>query len=151
MFWRFREDVHASFNTKFAGKEAFKKIDRAGYLCGTINCKRLFAHRVAWAIFHGEWPELSIDHIDGNPQNNRISNLRLATVSENNRNRGKNRLNKSGYKGVSYLPRRKKWRATIMIPGERVKLLGVFETPQEAHIAYRDAADKYHGNFARAL
>ncbi len=90
-----------------------------------------------------------VDHINGDVHDNRRSNLRLATHAENHRNTKRPTTNKSGYKGVSWHKEARKWRATISSHGQW-KHLGFFDTPQEAHRAYIDAAAKLNGDFARA-
>ncbi len=117
-----------------------------GYLQICINRKRYLTHRLAWLYIHGLWPKNSIDHIDGNPVNNKISNLREATHSQNCQNRGMTASNTSGYCGVSLTKDRKKWRAQIRIQGQK-KYLGTFDTPQQAHEAYCEAGQKHHGRF----
>jgi hypothetical protein len=87
------------------------------------------------------------DHINGNPLDNRRANLRLATNTENMRNRGKYRTNTSGYKGVDWRRGAGKWRAVIKVNGKQI-YLGLFTTPELAHAAYCEAAKKYHGEFA---
>lgn len=87
------------------------------------------------------------DHIDGNPLNNCRSNLRLATPAENARNRGKQRDNTSGFKGVHWNKQRRNWRAQIKINQKGIHL-GVFDTPEEAYAAYCKAAKELHGEFA---
>jgi hypothetical protein len=102
-------------------------------------------HRLLMGAKKGE----IVDHIDGDPLNNRRSNLRICTIAENARNR-KSGLTKSGYKGVSRhstRQRAKPWRAKIMAEGKEYKL-GHFETSQEAHAAYVEAARRLHGAFA---
>ena len=73
-----------------------------GYLKTLINRKPYRLHRIIFMMHHGYLPKY-IDHIDGNPANNRIENLRPATSSQNNLNRGKHKRNTSGYKGVTWV------------------------------------------------
>lgn len=87
-----------------------------------------------------------VDHINGDPLDNRRSNLRLATASQNLHNIGRSSANTSGYKGVSWDRRRKKWRARIKKDGKE-KHLGLFDTPEEAFEAYCKAGPEYHGEF----
>lgn len=88
-----------------------------------------------------------IDHEDRNPLNNHKNNLRFCTYSENSRNRGKPTTNTSGYKGVSWFKRDKKWKAQIMVEGKGF-CLGSFKNKIDAARAYNRAALKYHGEFA---
>lgn len=89
-----------------------------------------------------------IDHIDGNPSNNRKSNLRICTVSENGFNRGKPKNNTSGAKGVSWNKKSQKWCARIMSNGKDY-IIGLFDTIKEASDAYDAKAIELHGEFAR--
>lgn len=110
-------------------------------LCG----KLIGAHRLAWLYIHGEMPT-TIDHIDGNPTNNRIANLRSCTKSQNMQNSRAKRNRE--FKGVWFEPDRRKWRAAIG-PRGNVKYLGRFNTAEEAHAAYAVAAHEMYGAFAR--
>jgi hypothetical protein len=105
------------------------------------------AHRLAWLYMYGQWPDGNLDHINGNRADNRISNLRIATWSQNGANKGRQTNNKSGFKGVCRT-RRGGWQAQIKKDG-KVLFLGVHKTPEEAHAAYCKAATKLHGAFAR--
>src|ERR1051326_8239763 len=96
----------------------------------------------------GRWGRPTIDHRDGDRTNNRWDNLRRATSSQNNANRCRPRNNTSGYKGVFFCRKSRKWRACVCKNG-KTKHLGGFLTPQEAHNAYVVAARKLHGEFAR--
>jgi hypothetical protein len=107
-------------------------FDKAGYVRIRVMGRKYLAHRLAWLWVHGEWPALLVDHIDGNKSNNRISNLRLATPSENARNRGRNiGCGEFPMGGVS----RERYRARIKIDGKSVHL-GSFDTEQEARACY---------------
>lgn len=88
----------------------------------------------------------NVDHINGDQLDNRRSNLRLANHSENARNRGVTRRNKTGYKGVQW--EHGKWSAYIT-HNYKLIYLGRFDTPEEAHDAYKKAAVELHGEFAR--
>lgn len=92
--------------------------------------------------------ELSIDHIDLDGLNNRRSNLRLATTSENSRNTRTRQNNTSGFKGVSWRRDRSRWQVHIRVDGKRLSL-GHYVTLEDAASAYAGAAEKYHGEFAR--
>lgn len=96
-FWRPRPEICFSgkhpasrakqWNGLFAGKECFTARDTNGYAQGCVFQRHYTGHRVAWAIYYGEWPKLEIDHIDRVKDNNAINNLRVVSRSENLRNR----------------------------------------------------------------
>lgn len=88
-----------------------------------------------------------VDHINGNKLDNRRSNLRLCTQSENMRNRGATALNTSGFKGVHWSANDRKWRAGIKVEGKRI-FLGLYLSKEEAAEAYNRAAESLHGLFA---
>lgn len=104
-------------------------------------------HRVAWAIMTGRWPVRDIDHKDGVPGNNKWKNLRQASNHQNHANSKLAKNNTLRFKGVHKSG--KKYNAAIKIQGH-TQHLGTFQTPQEAHIAYAEAAKKHFGEFARA-
>lgn len=91
-----------------------------------------------------------VDHIDCNGLNNLRSNLRLATPSQNQHNKRRQKNNKSGLKGVSFDKKNKKWLSCICLNGRRYNL-GRYQTPEQAHEAYRKAADDMHGHFSRPV
>lgn len=92
---------------------------------------------------------LCTDHKNGNKLDNRKKNLRICTYSQNNSNRGINKkLNKSGYKGVSWHIRYKKWKANIRVNNKMV-FLGSFDDVKEAYKAYCKASVKYQGEFSK--
>jgi hypothetical protein len=89
-----------------------------------------------------------VDHIDGNTLNCQKSNLRICTQAENKRNRKLNKNNTSGYKGVHQIKGTGLWRACIYLDRKQ-KVLGYYASPEEAYEAYKEAALKYHGEYAR--
>ena len=148
LFWKERGPEQAAWNRAWAGKETFTAPSGHGYRVGHINGSKYYAHRVAFAYVHGKWPDAHIDHINGDRADNRLSNLRPATNSENMRNMSAPRSNKSGAKGVSWSSARMKWEARIRTDAGS-KFLGYFDTVHEAAEAYRRAALEFHGAFAR--
>jgi hypothetical protein len=121
------------------GAKVGTKIER-GYIRTHIKRKPTLVHRIIFMMHHGYLPEM-LDHIDGNPSNNRIENLRSVTCSQNNLNRGKHKRNTSQYKGVTWVARIKKYSTRIAIDGKRF-FLGYFDDPQKAHKAYCDFAQQ---------
>jgi HNH endonuclease len=136
LFWKTRMSDKTP-----AGKLAGSKR-KDGYVCITIRGARLTAHRVAWAIHTGSWPKKYIDHINGDPGDNRIENLRDVSQRENIQNlyRAKSN-NKLGLIGV--VRDKKNFAAKIVVNGSRIHL-GNFSCPNAAHAAYLSAKKKYH-------
>jgi hypothetical protein len=133
---------------KVAGLPAGYK-NKKGYLVISINNKEYRAHRLAWLLGKGQDPlEMQVDHINGIKSDNRLSNLRLATNSQNACNRGTSSRNTSGFKGVSYSRKRKAWKVDVRVNGTG-RHIGCFATPELAHMAYCKAAAELHGEFAR--
>lgn len=112
-----------------------------------ISGKEYLEHRLAWFYMTGVWPA-QVDHKNTVKSDNRFTNLRGATTSQNNRNRVKPRRNKSGQKGVTERKRSGNWEANITVQGKDI-YLGKFPTLEKAADAYNAAALKYHGEFAR--
>lgn len=102
-------------------------------------------HRLIWEHVHGQIPDgKEIDHINGNRSDNRISNLRLVSRSENLQNRHRPRKNsRSGVKGVAWDEQAGKWLAKIMVCGKR-HYLGSFKTVKDAEEAYAHSAMRLH-------
>lgn len=123
-------------------------LNNRGYIKIVINRRDFMAHRLAWLLTTGEMPSADIDHINGDRADNRITNLRPATRSQNCRNRGKNSNNTTGFKGVHI--NRGRYRALICHRGEFIHL-GLFDNPEDAHAAYSEAARRLHGRFARVV
>lgn len=92
---------------------------------------------------------METDHINRNRLDNRKSNLRICTHTENMRNQTKHKNNKSGFKGVYWHPGCGCYKAQIKHHGVIIQL-GGFQFPEDAHAAYVKAALKYHGDFALA-
>lgn len=115
-----------------------------GYIRIKVGEKLHYAHRLAWLYVHGEFPAHEIDHIDRDPSNNRITNLRLATHAQNSANTPKRRTNASGFKGV--YRHQGRWLAQMTAGGKSV-YLGVFDTAKEAYAAYLGAAKMHHKEF----
>lgn len=128
---------------------------KSGYIfIGLRKLPQLGAHRLAWLYVNGNMSDLEIDHIDGNPSNNAIANLRPATRTQQGQNKRVQSNNGSGLKGA-FLNKsrdsdgRKKWHSEISVEGRRI-FLGCFHTAEEAHKAYTAAAKLHFGEFARA-
>jgi hypothetical protein len=115
------------------------RIGVDGYAVVGFKKKTYKAHRLAWFLMTGEWPE-TIDHIDGDKANNRLSNLRPATYSQNQANKD--------VRGAHFCKRNGRWQAAVKIMGRSV-WLGYFDNPQSAQAAYTEAAARIFGEFAR--
>lgn len=110
--------------------------------------KFLPEHRLAFAIVTGRWPEHEIDHVNGQPADNRAVNLREATRIENCRNSRTRSHNGTGLKGAKLDKRRGTYRARIVIHGRETSLSG-FRSAEAAHAAYCVLAGVHFGKFAR--
>lgn len=161
LYWLDDLKVANGAKSRVAGKRAGYPHD--GYTIIEIGYgeerMRNRAHVLIWLMVTGEWPEGQIDHINGNRSDNRMSNLRIVTQSENNQNRANVGIGKSGLLGVWYRPSRKwaggvtvclrPYRSAIRIPAtgdtpSKTMHLGSYFTAEEAHNAYLDAKRKYH-------
>jgi HNH endonuclease/AP2 domain len=132
--------------TDWSGRKAGTKSCR--YIVIRINAHTYVAQRLAWLHFYGSWPNGDVDHINGDPIDNRIKNLRVATVSENLANSKTNIRNTSGFKGVSRIKKTGKWCAYIRIMGKSINL-GHYDRIEDAISARIAGASKYFGEFAR--
>lgn len=126
-------------------RTAFPNRTQQGYLRGDVAGQTCLAHRVIWKIVHGVEPDL-IDHIDGNPSNNRLANLRSVERSTNSKNARLYRSNSSGCPGV-FRTREGRWRAYIGHGGKRIEL-GHYAKIDEA-ISVRRRAETELGFTAR--
>jgi hypothetical protein len=122
------------------------KADR-GYMTVCVDGKNYRAHRVIYLFHHGYLPE-QIDHINGDRSDNRIENLRPATISQNGQNRKP--TGKSGIKGVVWHKQIKRWVASISVNG-KTKHLGCFETLEQAAEVSKAARIEMHKEYAWEL
>ena len=118
----------------------------SGYIHIKISGKKYPAHRLAYKMHYGIEPDGILDHIDTNRSNNRILNLRIATIAQNNANSKVRSHSLTGVKGVSPISRG--YRARIKLDKKEI-YLGYYKTIEEAKSAYDKAAKEYHGEFAR--
>jgi hypothetical protein len=120
-------------------------VDRPkGHVKISIKHKNYLAHRIIWLWMTGRWPLNEIDHENNRRADNRWTNLREATTSQNCQNRKRSAANTSGYKGACYV--RGKWHAQIKINGI-TKHLGVFDSPLAARRVYCAKARQLFGPF----
>lgn len=129
------------------GRAGFRDRTR-GYWLMSVGHVSYLGHRLAWLYVHGQWPSKQIDHKNRDRADNRLCNLREADFSQQQANRLP--LGKFGVKGVCYRPKntRRPWVAFIQIK-ERYTYLGCFAKQEDAAAAYKAAAEKHHGEFAR--
>jgi len=121
-------------------------IAHMGYWRIGLNRLCYMAHRLIYAMHNnGECPEV-LDHIDGNKLNNRIENLRPASTSQNAHNSKLHIKNKSGFKNVSWLEAKKRWRVLITVNGKRKCWL--CKDLELADLVAQEAREKFHGEFA---
>jgi hypothetical protein len=118
---------------------------------GNINInhsgKKLKAHRLIFMMHHGYLPKI-IDHIDGNPLNNKIENLREATELQNHHNAAICKRNTSGIKGICWDKAKNKWLARCNFD-YKPHFVGYFDKINEAKVALETYRSKLHGEFAR--
>lgn len=138
-----------TWNSRYSEKLAFTN-NAHGYRQGSIFGRKYLAHRVAWALSTGAWPENQIDHVNGVKSDNRIKNLRDVTIQENMRNFPRQRNNRSGATGIYWESRRGKWLVQIGLNG-KLKHVGYFSDFEKAVAARKDAEMKYgfHKNHGR--
>ena len=162
LFWKERPSKYfknpnytKSWNIKYAGKEAltaiaFRKSGQIARLEGRVLNKSYYTHRIAWLMYYGEWPKNQIDHINQDPTDNRIENLRDVTHAENHKNKTLQTNNTTGYVGVYFYKSRNKYTAEARVNGVR-KHLGYYDTVEEAAAVRAVASINYnfhpnHGN-----
>jgi hypothetical protein len=131
----------ACWNGQYAGKPALIGIDGYGYYHGPIAGRYLKAHRVAWAIHHGKWPMLEINHRNGDRRDNRIDNLRDVDHRTCLRNCKLSKINTSGHAGVHWHRRTQRWQASIRTTSG-IRSLGSFISRDDA-VTARQAAEVF--------
>jgi hypothetical protein len=126
------------------GKPRRKRISKSdGRFTVFIDGNLYQEHRVVWLWHHGEWPKNCIDHIDRNPLNNRIENLRDITQAENKQNQKASKNSLTGVKGIYFANQKTGYSVEIMALGVR-HYLGYFKRIEDAAAAYAEGAKKYH-------
>lgn len=117
-----------------------------GYIQIRIQNKRYFEHRLVFIYHHGYCPEY-IDHIDGDKSNNRIENLRPATLTQNNYNVKTPKSNKSGVKNVHWNKKNNNWNVTLSANNKSM-YFGSFDDLELAALVAEEARNLHHGEFA---
>jgi hypothetical protein len=140
--WRTSEGPNSAIGMTagFSSRKGYRKIKLHG------GC--FAAHRLAWIYMTGDDPgSRYVDHWNGKTDDNRWSNLRLASHGQNKANSRLHRNNTTGLKGVSPVTGSPRWQARIR-KDRKLIYLGVYATKEEAHAAYKKAAKEHFGEFA---
>ena len=147
LFWKarprsdFKSDRSMkTFRARFEGKPC-GTCKRQDYIRVKVDGRMYLAHRLAWLIHYGEWPD-EVDHINGDRKDNRILNLRNAGRQENCKNQPLFAHNKSGVSGVRFLSREKRWIAQIGVKG-KTHTLGYYRSFLDAVKARKTAEEEY--------
>lgn len=139
--------INPTSNRVKVGDEA-GALSKSGYRDIGICNVTVGAHRVAWFLYHNRYPPAFLDHKNGIRHDNRISNLRPATITQNNHNLSSHRGSTSRFKGVGWSKAARKCRAYIYDGGKQ-KHLGLFIDERDAALAYNKEAQRLHKEFAR--
>jgi hypothetical protein len=139
------------WNSRYAGTEALTARKGRGYPHGCVLGHYLGAHRVLWALHYGTWPVGELDHINGDPADNRIVNLREVTRKVNARNTKRMSTNTSGIAGINWRENRGKWQVRIS-DDSGPTYVGMFVCWAKAVAARREATVRlgYHENHGRS-
>ena len=139
LFWKIARKGAAKGAKAGSKSRPYKKImiDKKGY----------YEHRIIF-LMHYQYIPISIDHINMNKLDNSIENLRPATASQNAANIQKSNKSNNFLKGAWWHKKQNKWVSGIEINRKQIHL-GSFETAEQAHEAYKQAAIKHFGEFAR--
>ena len=141
LYWKFSLSCKSPKGT-VAGSIKHDNYRRIG-----LNKKVYLAHRLIYMMFHGYIPKI-VDHIDGNPLNNNIENLREATKSQNCQSQKLPINNTSGYKNISWNKKYNKWRVALKVNNKEIHI-GYFANLELADLVAQEARNKYHKEFAR--
>lgn len=141
LYWKINKP-HSRYK---AGDIAGRTV-KNGYRQICVNRIRILNHQIVFKMFHGYVPK-TIDHIDQNPENNRIENLRAATIGQNQYNSKVSSRNKSGVKGVCWNKSYKKWHVQVSVNGKQTNF-GLYDDLELADLVAQEARNKYHGDFA---
>jgi|DEB0MinimDraft_10_1074344.scaffolds.fasta_scaffold83881_1 hypothetical protein len=136
LYWRERTS-----NRIKIGEEA-STVNAYGYVVVGVLNHRLPAHRIAWAIYHNEWPTQEVDHINGDRSDNSIKNLRNVSPVQNKQNTKIYSTNTSGTHGVAYNKQNKNWRVRITVNKQIIEI-GSFKNLDDAIVARKKAEAKY--------
>lgn len=151
MTWKKGRPCGKGINRSYAGKAAGYKglsgSQKITYTAVEFRGKPYYVHRLAWLMTYGKMPDNVIDHIDGNGQNNRISNLRDVSKGTNRRNAPTLQVNNTtGFNGVSWDDKLKKYRAVLVTDGMH-HWLGRHDTAEEAAMARRRKEIEMFGEY----
>ena len=140
LYWKVKSSTKVSIGDRAGtlNAKSYRQISIKGWL--------YLAHRLIYLMHHGHLP-WCIDHIDGNPLNNKIENLREATMSQNMKNRPINSNNTSGFKNIYKSKNGKKWIVVLMVKNKQ-KYFGSYEDIELANLVATEARAKYHKEFA---
>jgi hypothetical protein len=123
------------------------RADKRGYISVKLNKKDYGIHRIIYLMFFNKMP-YKVDHIDGNPSNNCIENLRPANSNQNGYNSKLSKSNTTGFKNVHWNKIKQKWAVRLMVENKS-KHIGYFDNLELADLIATEARNKYHKEFAR--
>lgn len=146
LYWKVNRGRRAKAGSMAGHNNYNKKGDEYRWKIN-IDGKKYARYRLVYLMHHGYLP-LIVDHKNAITTDDRIENLRAATVSQNSQNAKMKKSNSSGFKGV-YLNRHKTRYIASITANRKVMRLGSFSTAEEAAAAYEAASIKYHGEFRR--
>jgi hypothetical protein len=136
------------FQSLYAGKPALTAKNPKGYLRGNLFGKGIMAHRAAFCLMTGRWPQNQIDHVNGVRDDNRWCNLREATNRQNQYNQRSAHKSSSRFVGVAWCKRSGRWTAYICPDGTKVPL-GNFSSEEDAARMRDVAARQMFGSYAK--